>query len=306
MNNRKWARMRADWQLYLLLLLPLAYVLVFHYAPMPSVQIAFRKYTSRDGIWGSAWVGLKYFKQFFASYQCAQVISNTLILSAGMILISFPILIVFALMMNSFGAQRVKKVTQTIVTMPHFISVVVLVGMMNQIFHSRVGAYGVLMYALTGAYPENLFASPGNFRVMYIASGIWQSFGWGSIIYLAALSGVSPDLHESAQIDGASRFQRVLHVDLPCILPTIIIMLILRMGSVMSIGFEKVYLMQNSLNLSASEVISTYVYKVGLDASGSTNFSYSTAIGLFNSVINLAMVTTVNAIAGRLGETSLW
>ena len=198
--------MKRNWILYAMVLPGMAALMLFKYLPMYGILMAFENYYPQKGIAGSAWVGLKYFKQFFASYQCAQVISNTLILSAGMILISFPIPIVFALMMNSFGAQRVKKVTQTIVTMPHFISVVVLVGMMNQIFHSRVGAYGVLMYALTGAYPKNLFASPGNFRVMYIASGIWQSFGWGSIIYLAALSGVSPDLHESAQIDGASRF----------------------------------------------------------------------------------------------------
>ena len=299
-------RMRGDWQLYLLLLVPIAYTIIFHYIPIASVQIAFRKYTARDGIWGSRWVGLQYFKQFFESYKFHQVVGNTLILSFLTITLSFPVPILFALMMNSFRAQRLKKVVQTIVTMPHFISVVVLVGILNQLFNSRTGAYGSIMFALTGAYPDNLFTTASSFRIMYVFSGIWQGFGWGSIIYLAALSSVSPDLHESAQIDGASRFQRVLHIDLPSILPTIIIMLILRMGSVMTIGFEKVYLMQNSLNIEGSEVISTYVYKVGLASTGSSNFSYSTAIGLFNSVINLIFVVLFNAIAGRVSETSLW
>lgn len=303
--KRKLARMREDYQLYLMLLIPIAFIIIFNYVPMAGVQIAFRKYTARGGIWGSKWVGLKYFIQFFESYQFERTIVNTLALSIGSILLSFPIPVIFALIMNSLTSARVKKISQTIVTMPHFISTVVLVGMINQIFNSRTGAYGVIGYAVTGQYPPDLFASPANFRVMYILSGIWQGFGWGSIIYIAALSGISPELHESAQIDGATRFQRVLHVDLPGILPTIIIMLILRMGSVMSVGFEKAYLMQNSLNLETSEVISTYVYKVGL-ASSTTNFSYSTAIGLFNSVINLILITVVNKIAGRVGETSLW
>lgn len=304
--KRKLRRARADWQLYMILILPLAYLIIFHYVPMTSVQIAFRKYSSRAGIWGSQWVGLKYFKQFFNSYQFSQVVGNTLILSFGLILISFPVPILFALMMNCFNRQRLKKATQTIVTMPHFISTIVVVGILNQVLNSRTGAYGSIMFALNGEYPENLFTTTASFRIMYILSDVWQSFGWNSIIYLAALSGVSPDLHESAQIDGASRFQRVIHIDFPSILPTVIIMLILRMGNVMTIGFEKAYLMQNSLNIAGSEVISTYVYKVGLDATGSTNFSYSTAIGLFNSVINLILVVIVNTVSNRVSETSLW
>lgn len=303
--KRKLARVREDYQLYLMLLIPIAFILIFHYAPMSGVQIAFRKYTARGGIWGSEWIGLKQFTQFFASYQFERTIRNTVVLSVFSILFSFPIPVLFALIMNSLPSVRVKKTAQTIVTMPHFISVVVLVGMLNQIFNSRTGAYGVIGYALMGQYPPDLFSSPGNFRAMYILSGIWQGFGWGAVVYIAALSGISPELHESAQIDGASRFQRIRHVDFPGILPTIIIMLILRMGSVMSIGFEKVYLMQNSLNLEASEVISTYVYKVGLE-SAMANFSYSTAIGLFNSAVNLLMIVAVNFIAGRVGETSLW
>jgi putative aldouronate transport system permease protein len=206
--------------------------------------------------------------------------------------------------MNSLNSRIFKKVSQTVVNLPHFISVVVLVGMLLQIFNSNTGIYGNLVNYLTGGTPKDLFASPQNFRIMYILSGVWQEFGWGSIIYLAALTGVSPELHESAVIDGASRVQRIFYVDFPSILPTVTIMLILRMGSVMTIGFEKVFLMQNGLNLSLSEVISTYVYKIGL--TGTSDFSFSTAIGLFNSVINMAMIGIVNFVARRIGETSLW
>ena len=297
-------RIKNNWQLYLFLLVPVVYIIIFAYIPMAGVQIAFRRYSARMGIWGSPWVGFTNFIKFFQSYQFVRVVSNTVILSVLGIVVSFPIPIIFALLMNSFESQGYKKVSQTIVNLPHFISVVVLVGMLFQIFDANTGLYGNLMYAITGSKPANLFAKPENFRQMYIWSGVWQSFGWGSIIYLAALSGVSSEMHEAAIIDGATRFQRILYVDFPSILPTITIMLILRMGSVMSIGFEKVFLMQNGLNLSLSEVISTYVYKVGL--TGTSDFSYSTAIGLFNSVINMGLIAGVNFIAGKLGDTSLW
>ena len=193
---------------------------------------------------------------------------------------------------------------QTIVNLPHFISVVVLVSMVNQVFSSRTGLYGIIGRTFMGDYPPDLFASAANFQHFYLWSGVWQNFGWNSIIYVAALTNVSPELHEAAQIDGASRLQRVIHIDFPAILPTVTIMLILRMGQIMSIGFEKIFLMQNSLNLSMSEVISTYVYKVGL--TGRTDFSYSTAINLFNSIINMVLIVTVNWISGKVSETSLW
>jgi len=280
------------------------YIVIFAYIPMAGAQIAFRQYAARYGIWRSPWVGLSNFTKFFKSYQFVQVVSNTVILSVFAIIIGFPIPVIFALLMNSLNSQRFKKVSQTIVNLPHFISVVVLVGMVFQVFNANTGLYGAIMKAITGIKPPDLFARPQSFRFMYIFSGVWQEFGWGSIIYLAALAGVSIELHEAAVIDGASRFQRVIHVDFPGILPTITILLILRMGSVMSIGFEKVFLMQNSLNLPTSEVISTYVYKIGL--TGTSDFSYSTAIGLFNSIINMILIGLVNFIAGRLGETSLW
>lgn len=296
--------LKRDWRLYAFLLIPVVYIIIFAYVPMLGIQIAFKKYTVAGGIWGSKWVGLKNFIKFFNSYQFERVIVNTLRLSLYSIVFGFPIPILFALLINTINNQQFKKVTQTIVNLPHFISVVVLVAMVNQVFGSRTGLYGIIGYALTGDYPPDLFFSAENFQHLYIWSGVWQNFGWNAIIYVAALAGVSPDLHEAAQIDGASRVQRIIHVDFPSILPTIVIMLILRMGSVMSIGFEKVFLMQNNLNLARSEIISTYVYKEGL--TGKTDFSYSTAINLFNSVVNMILIVSVNFIARKVGETSLW
>jgi putative aldouronate transport system permease protein len=293
-----------DWQLYLFLLIPVIYIIVFAYVPMAGAQIAFRKYSGRLGIWGSPWVGFANFIKFFKSYQFVRVVSNTVVLSALSIVVSFPIPVVFALMMNSLGSQSFKKISQTIVNLPHFISIVVLVGMLMQILNSNTGLYGVIVRGISGNQPGDLFGSPENFRIMYVLSGVWQEFGWDSIIYLAALSSVSPELHESAVIDGASRLQRIFHVDFPSILPTVTILLILRMGSVMTIGFEKVFLMQNGLNLPFSEVISTHVYKTGL--TGVSDFSMSTAIGLFNSVINMCMIGAVNFFAGKISETRLW
>ncbi len=294
-----------NWQLYLFLLIPLAYIVVFCYIPMLGAQIAFRDYSVKDGIWGSKWVGLKNIVKFLDSPIFDSLMVNTLSLSLYTLAVSTPLAIIFALILNSLPSARFRKTAQTIVNIPHFISVVVLVGMMMQVFHSRIGLYGITTSFFTGKYPADLFASPSAFRHMYVWSGVWQHFGWNSIIYTAALSGVSLDLHEAAQIDGASRFQRILHVDLPAIRPTITITLILSMGNVMTVGFEKAFLMQNGLNSSASEIISTYVYKIGLN-SAIPNFSYSTAIGLFNSVISLILVTLVNRIARRLSETSLW
>lgn len=300
------SRIRKHWQLYLFLLLPVAYLLIFHYYPMLGIQIAFKKYSPALKIWGSPWVGTKYFEKFFRSTQFNRVVGNTLKLSLYSLVAGFPLPIIFALMMNVMRSQRYKKAVQTITYMPHFISTVVLVGMLMQMFNPLTGLYGKVYSALhNGEVARDLLGSSTAFPHLYVWSGIWQSFGWDSIIYVAALAGVSPELHEAAQIDGASRFQRVIHVDFPAILPTAIIMLILRTGSVMSIGFEKIFLMQNSLNLKASEVISTYVYKVSLSAA-IPDFSYSTAIGLFNSVINLVIISLVNALSARLSDTSLW
>ena len=298
--------MKRDWQLYLFLLLPLLYIIIFSYIPMGGIVIAFKDYRVRKGIWGSDWIGLENFIRFFSSYQCKRVVKNTIILSLYSILAGFPIPIVFALMMNSLRNEKFKKITQTIVNMPHFISTTVMVGILFQVFNPRTGLYGVLSEMLTGNYPTDILGSPSVFRHLYVWSGIWQGFGWSSIIYIAALSSVDPELHEAAEIDGASRFKRIIHIDFPCILPTVITMLILRMGSVMSIGFEKVYLMQNGLNMETSDIISTMVYNVSLSAEGISDFSYGTAIDLFNSVVNLIMITLVNHISKKVSETSLW
>ena len=298
---------RSQWQLYLFLLLPIIYLILFKYVPMVGIQIAFKNFNARDGIWGSPWVGLKQFQNFFASYTFERVIGNTLRLSLYSILVGFPIPILFALILNSISQRKFKKTVQTVTYMPHFISVVVLVGIVLQILNPRIGLYGTLYSLLNnGASPPDPMGSATAFPHIYIWSGIWQNFGWGSIIYIAALSGVDMQLHEAAQIDGASRFQRVIHIDFPSILPTATIMLIMRTGHIMSIGFEKIYLMQNNLNLATSEIISTYVYKVGLSAGGNMNFSYSTAIDLFNSVVNLILIILVNYLAGKMSETSLW
>ena len=296
---------RKDWELYLFLLLPVIYVIIFKYVPMGGIVIAFKDYKVRKGIWGSDWVGFEKFIRFFQSYQFWRVLKNTVLLSLYSIIVSFPLPIIFALMINSVRNEKFKKITQTIVNMPHFISTVVMVGIMFMIFHSRLGLYGNLLHAITGSYPKDPFASAEAFRHFYVWSAVWKNFGWDSILYTAALSSVDPSYHEAAQIDGASRFKRVIHVDLPTILPTIITMLILRMGSVMSIGFEKAFLMQNNLNLSASQIISTYVYEVGL-ASGGGDFSYAAAIGVFNNVIEFIMVVIVNKISKKVSETSLW
>lgn len=305
-KRNTWIRIRRNWQLYLFLLIPVTYILIFKYIPMGGLVIAFQDFKMRKGIFGSEWVGFDHFIRFFTTYQSKRVITNTLLLSFYTILASFPIPIIFALLINCIRNERFKKVTQSIVCLPHFISTVVIVGILFQIFNNRTGLYGTLGELLSGEYPEDLLGSPSAFRHLYVWSGVWKGFGWGSIIYTAALSGVDPTLHEAAQLDGASRFHRIIHVDLPAIMPTIIIMLILRMGDVMSIGFEKIYLMQNSLNLSASEVISTYEYSIGLSGGNATDISYATAIGLFNSVVNLIMVVVANKLARKVSDTSLW
>ena len=295
-----------NWQLYVLLIIPVLYVFIFKYVPMGGLVIAFKDYKMRLGVWGSEWVGLEHFIRFFSTYQSKRVIVNTLLLSFYTIVASFPFPIIFALLINCIRGERFKKITQSIVCLPHFISTVVMVGILFQVFNNRTGLYGMLGELINGEFPSDILGSPSAFRHLYVWSGVWKGFGWGSIIYTAALSGVDPAYHEAAQIDGATRLQRVLHIDLPSIMPTIIIMLILRLGDVMSIGFEKVYLMQNVMNLSASEVISTYEYSIGFSGGNATDFSYAAAIGLFNSVVNFIMVVVANKISRKVSDTSLW
>lgn len=292
-------------ELYLFLLLPFLVTLIFKYGPMAGLVVAFEDFKMSTGIWGSEWVGFDNFIKFFKNYNFERVLVNTLTLSAYNIIAGFPIPIIFALLLNSLRNERFKKITQSITCLPHFISTVVMVGIVFQLFDCRTGLYGIIVEAITGQYPDDILGSPSVFRHLYVWSGIWQGFGWSSIIYTAALAGVDPTYHEAAQIDGATRLQRILYIDLPSIKPTIITLLIMRMGNVMTVGFEKVYLMQNTLNLSASEVISTYSYRVGL-AGTSTDLSYGAAIGLFNSVVNIILLVTANKISQKYSESSLW
>ena len=288
--------------LYLLLLPAVLYALIFLYAPMGGVLIAFKDYSPTKGIFGSPWVGLKYFLRFFNSYNFGEIFYNTLSLSVYNLVAQFPIPIVFALLLNQMRHRRFKKVVQTVSYAPHFISMVVLVGMLNVFLSPSTGVVNALIKAL-GGNAVYFLGKAELFRPVYVWSGVWQDTGRSAIIYIAALSGIEQELHEAAMVDGASKLQRTLYIDIPGIMPTAVIMLILNMGRIMSVGFEKAYLMQNTLNISASEIISTYVYKVGLL---NAQFSLSTAIGLFNSVISCVLVVSVNYIARRYSDTSLW
>jgi ABC-type polysaccharide transport system permease subunit len=271
---------------------------------MYGAQIAFKRFYANLGIWGSPWVGLANFKKFFNSYMFTRVLKNTLLLSFYQLLLGFPISVVFALLLNLVLSNRLKKSIQMITYIPHFISMVVMVGIIIQFLDLRSGIANQILTALH-LDPVNFMGEPEAFSHIFVFSHIWQNTGWASIVYIAALSSVNPELHEAAIIDGASRFQRVRYVDFACILPTIIIMLIMQTGRIMQLGFEKVLLLQTPMNLRTSEIIQTYVYKIGL-ASSMADFSYATAIGLFSAVVNLVLLVSVNKIARSLGEHSLW
>lgn len=289
-------------QLYFILLLPLLYLLVFQYYPMYGAQIAFKDFKASLGIARSPWAGFRHFARFFHSYQFGRVVGNTLILSSYSLAAAFVCRVALALMINAVRSEAFKKTVQMTTYMPHFISTVVMVGMLVQFFNPRLGVLSRLLQALGGT-SRDLMGVPRAFAHIYVWSGVWQSAGWGTIVFLAALAAVDPCLHEAAIVDGTSRLQRILHIDLPAIIPTAVILLILDAGRIMNVGFEKVFLMQNNLNLSASEVISTYVYKVGIV---NTQYSFSSAIGLFNTAVNFAILAAVNGASRKLGDTSLW
>ena len=301
-SKETWKMMRRNKALYLLLLPALVYLVLFHYWPMYGVQIAFRNFNFADGITGSKWVGLKWFQYFFKSPYCWTVISNTFLLSLYALLGSFPAAILLALLIHNTPSKGFSRLSQTATYMPHFISTVVMIGMLNNFLSPNSGFINTLIETL-GGERTYFVGQPEYFRHLYVWSGVWQGSGWNSIIYIAALTSISSELHEAAMIDGASKLKRIWHIDLPGILPTMIILLILRCGNILTVGFEKVYLMQNDLNLDVSEMISTYTYKQGLLK---TKYSYSAAIGLFNNVINFIFLTIVNFVSKRLTETSLW
>lgn len=292
----------ANWQFWVIIAIPIIYAIIFAYIPMAGIVLAFQDFSIRKGIFGSEWVGLRYFKQFLTSTSSVLVIKNTLILGIYSFLASFPVPILLAIGINEMRAKRYKKAVQMVTYAPYFISIVVLVGMMMQMMDLRSGIINVFIQKL-GFSPINFFGDPKIFRHLYVWSGVWQSAGYASIIYLAALSGVSKELQEAAIVDGANRVKRILHVDIPAILPTIIIMLIFNCASIVSIGLDKVFLMQNSLNASVSEVISTFVYKVGVVNS---NVGFSTAAGLFQSVVSFVLLVIVNRICKKITENSLW
>lgn len=297
-------RKHRHWQLFVLFLIPLLYILIFKYGPMYGAQIAFKDFRAAHGIWNSEWVGFKHFIRFFRSAIFDTVMINTIGISIYYLLAGFPFPIILALSLNTIRHARYKKTIQLVTYAPYFISTVVMVGLILQFLDPRSG---LLNQAITmiGGEPKNLLSNPALFKSIYVWSGVWQTAGFGSIIYLAALASVDPQMHEAAVIDGATLFQRVIHIDLPGIMPTAVILLILSIGSVLDLGFEKIFLMQNPLNMRTSEVISTYVYKVGL-ASPTTNYSYPTAIGLFQSVVSLILLLGVNRAAKKLGKSSLW
>lgn len=296
---RKMAENKA---LYVMILPAFIYILIFCYWPMYGVQIAFRNFNFADGITGSPWAGMKWFNYFFKSNNFSTLIINTLALSFYDLLAGFPVPIILALIMNGVPSKRFRKVSQTVTYLPHFISVVVLVGMMDSMFSVNSGWVNTVIDFL-GGQRTYIMGEAQYFRHVYVWSGVWQQMGWNSIIYLAALTSVDPGLHEAAMIDGAGKLRRIWHIDLPCILPTIAIMLILKCGNIMSLGFDKVYIMQNSLNYSVSEVLSTHIYKMGIK---STKYSYSAAISLFNNLINFTLLLTVNKLSGKLSGNSLW
>lgn len=297
-----WRKMGRCWQLYLLMIPAVVYIFIFNYMPLYGIQIAFKKFSSRKGIAGSPWVGLRYFNRFFDSPDCWRLVRNTLSLSIYSLVAGFPLPIILALMLNQCSSPHTKRLVQNVIYAPHFVSLVVLVGMINVMFSVNSGVVNTVIEMLGGE--RILFTGQaGCFPHMYVWSGIWQNMGWNSIIYFAALSSVSEDLHDAAIVDGASKWQRILHIDLPQIMPTITIMLVLQVGQLMNVGFEKVFLMQNNMNLQVSETIQTYVYKQGLQRS---DYGYSTAVGLMNNVINFVLLTSVNALSRKIGGSSLW
>ena len=285
---------RQYYQLYLMLIIPVAITVIYKYIPMYGIQIAFKDYKSSRGIIGSPWVGLKWFIRFFSSPNCLRMIKNTFLLSLYSLLWSFPVPIILSLVLNQVKSYRLKNTVQTILYAPHFISIMIVCGMIR-VFLSPSGG---LVNLIAGTSLDFL-AEPKAFRTIYIASGIWQDAGWGIIIYNATLSGIDESLYEAAEIDGAGIFRKILHIDLPALVPTIVLMLIMSAGSLMNVGFEKVWLLQTDLNKATSDVIAVYVYQQGIE---SAKYSYATAVGLFNTVVNLLLLIIVNKISKKLSS----
>jgi putative aldouronate transport system permease protein len=301
-GKRVFTQISRQYELYIFLVPALLYFLTFHYLPMYGLQIAFRDFSAGLGITGSPWVGLKHFLRFVHSYSFWRLIRNTIGISLYSLIVGFPAPIILALVVNEISSRKFKRLVQTITYMPHFISTVVMVSMIMIFLHPQ---YGIInsMTGILGLPSVHFMTQENMFKSIYVISEVWQRAGWGSIIYLAALASVDPSLHESAMIDGASRLKRIWHINLPGIKPTIVILFILNVGGLMTVGFEKMFLMQNPMNLASSEIISTYIYKVGLLRA---QYSFSAAVGLFNSVINFILLLSANHLAKRINEISLF
>ena len=299
-----WRRIARNWGLYLLLLPALTLLICFTYKPMYGVLIAFKEYKPVKGILGSAWADpwYKYFKKFFDSFQFKTTIRNTLVITLYSMLVMFPLPVILALGINQLKNRTYRKIFQTVTYMPHFISTVVMVGLLTLLLSPGSGLLGAVC-GMLGIEAPNFLGQPSAFKHLYVWSDVWQHVGWDSIIYIAALSSVDPSLYEAATVDGATNLQKIKYVDIPMLVPTAVIMLIMRFGSLMSLGFEKVYLMQNDLNLTAGQVISTYVYKIGII---NVQYSYSAAINLFSTVINFILLILVNQISKKVSDNSLW
>lgn len=300
--QRLWENMKKNWILYAMILPVAIYYIIFAYAPMYGIQLAFKDYQVKEGIMGSPWVGLEHFIRFFKSYNFGQLLKNTIGISVYSLLVGFPIPIIFALMLNYLRNKFLKKTVQMVSYAPYFISTVVMCGMIAIFMNPDTGILNVIRNFF-GMESVDFLAKPEWFKDIYVWTGVWQGMGWSSIIYISALSGVDYQLHEAAIMDGATKIQRMIHVDLPSIRPTIIMLLILQIGSLMNVGFEKVFLLQNTLNKSAASVISTYTYEVGLINS---DYGYSTAVGLFNSLINVILIVGANQICKKLADESLF
>ncbi|MGN0314934.1 MAG: ABC transporter permease [Fusicatenibacter sp.] len=295
--------LKQDWQLWVMLLPAVLYIFIFNYVPMYGIQLAFRDFDFTKGITGGAWAGLKYFKQYFTSNMFWPTLKNTFVISFWSIVIGFPAPIILAMIINQIRNQKWKRVVQTTVYIPYFISVVVLVSMINIMFSNGSGVIANLLKSMHLVKEStNIIGSAKTFVPLYVLTGVWQSMGWNSIIYIAALSSVDTQLYDACRIDGANRWQTMIHIDFPAILPTVMILLIMNMGNILNVGFDKVYLMQNSLNLGASQVISTYVYTVGIQKA---QFSFGTAVGLFNTVVNFIFLIATNTISKKTTGSGL-
>lgn len=300
--RRVWLNFKRHWQLHLLLLIPTAYLILFSYVPMYGIQIAWKDYSPRRGIWGSEWVGWEHFTKFFHYYRWPQIVWNTLAISLYQLAAGFPIPIALALMLHVYTGKVLKKVVQNVSYVPHFISMVVMIGIINTVLNPVSGFVGYINRITGNLAYEDIRGNKYAFRHLYVWSGIWQQCGYSSILYLSALSAVPDELHEAAKIDGASRLRRVFAIDLPTLMPLVALKLIMQFGGIMSVGWQKAFLMQNDMNADTSELISTYVYKNGIRAGA---MSFGTAVGLLQSVINTTLVFIVNWVANVLTDNEM-